>query len=157
MLKEKTEADLKEALKQRDALRVSVIRMFLSALKNKAIEKRGKTGPQTGGGELSEEEVVSILRSEVKKRKDSIQEFNKGGRQDLSDKETAELKLLEVYLPAEMSDEALEAIVKKIINNFGSEAGVKNFGKIMGLVMKETKGQVSGDRVSKTVNKFLPK
>lgn len=149
MLKERIEADLKSALKRGEALQVSVMRMFLAAIKYKAIEKKSKTG----SSELSEEEVVSTLRSEVKKRKDSIQEFNKGGRQDLIDKETAELKILEVYLPAEMSDEALEAIVKKIIDNFGSEAGVKDFGKIMGLVMKETKGQVSGDRVSKTVNK----
>lgn len=150
MLKESIEADLKSALKRGDALQVSVIRMFLSALKNKAIEKKGKTG----SGELSKEEVIATLRSEVKKRKDSVREFGKGGRQDLIDQETAELKLLEVYLPPEMPDKDLEAIVKNIVSALG-QVGAKDFGKIMSLVMKKTKGQVSGDRVSKMVNKFV--
>lgn len=152
MLKEGIEADLKTFLKQGDSLRVSVIRMFLSALKNKAIEKKWKTGSE----KLSEEETIAVLRSEVKKRKDAIQEFGKGGRQDLVDKETSELKLLEIYLPAEMSEESLGSIVKKIIDSLG-EVSAKDFGKIMSLVMRETKGQVSGDKASGVVNKLILK
>mgnify|MGYP001610090029 CR=1 FL=1 len=91
---------------------------------------------------------------EVKKRKDAVQEFGKGGRQDLVDKETAELKILETYLPEEMSQEELEKIVKKVIDGLGP-VSARDFGKIMGLIMKETKGLGSGDRASKTVNKFL--
>ena len=94
------------------------------------------------------------MRSEVKKRKDAIEGFGKGGRQDLVDKESAELKILENYLPTELSEEDLGKVVKKIIDSLGP-VGAKDFGKIMSLVMKETKGQASGDRVSKTVNKFL--
>ena len=150
MLKEKTEADLKSALKQGDVLRVSVIRMFLSSLRNKVIEKRGKTGSE----ELTEEEVLAVLRSEVKKRRDSIQEFGKGGRQDLIDKETAELKILETYLPEEMPQEELEKIVKKIIGGLGP-VSAKDFGKIIGLVMKETKGSANPQLAKSSILKIL--
>ncbi|MDP3710534.1 MAG: GatB/YqeY domain-containing protein [bacterium] len=148
MLKEKIEAELKDAMKEKAELKVSVLRMFLSSLRNKAIEKRAK------GMEMTEDDMVAIMRSEVKKRKDSIQEFNKGGRKDLVDKEEAELKLLENYLPAEMSDEDLEKIVKKVLETIGPVT-IKDFGRVIGQVMKETKGQASGDRVSSTVKKFL--
>ena len=150
MLKENIEDDLKEAMKQKAELKISVLRMFLSALKNKSIEKRGKTGSDG----LSEEEVMAVMRSEVKKRRDSIQEFGKGGRQDLVNKEAEELKILEVYLPAEISDIDLEVAVRKIIENLGA-ISIKEFGKVMGLVMKDTKGRASGDRASKMVNKLL--
>ena len=150
MLKEKIETELKEAMKQKAELKVSVLRMFLSALQNKATEKRAK------GAEMTEEDMMAIMRSEVKKRKDSIQEFTKGNRKDLADKEEAELKLLENYLPAEMSDEDLEKIIKKVLENIGPVT-IKEFGKVMGAVMKETKGQASGDRVSAEVKKFLAK
>lgn len=148
MLKEKIEADLKEAMKQKAELKISVLRMFLAALQNKVIEKRAKDMKMT------DEEAVAVMRSEIKKRRDSIQEFGKGNRQDLVDKEVAELKILEVYLPAEMSDEELEKIVKEITNSLG-EVTAKNFGRIMGEVMRKTKGQASGERVSRLVNKFL--
>lgn len=185
LLQQKVEYDLKNAMRQKDKLRVLTLRMFLAALHNRVIEKRSKprplitehsTSPQnnigdnpapraqdiskergkTGNEKLSEEEALAVMRSEVKKRKDSIQEFGKGGRQDLVDKESAELKILEGYLPAEMSDEELDKIVKKAIDDTGS-AGVKDFGKIMGLVMKETRGLALGDRVNAMVKKFLAK
>lgn len=148
MLKEKIEADLKEAMKQKAELKISVFRMFLSSLHNKTIEKRAK------GVETTEDDVVATIHSEVKKRKDSIQEFGKGGRQDLVDKESAELRILEQYLPAELSDDDLEKIVKKVLETIGLVT-VKDFGRVMGQVMKETKGQASGNRVSVVVKKFL--
>ncbi len=141
---------MKEALKQKDAARLSVLRMFLASAQNKGKEKRAKGGEE----ELTEDEAVAVLRTEAKRRRDSIQEFTKGGRRDLADKESAELAVLEKYLPVEMPDEELQKIVKEAAASLG-EVGVKDFGRIMGEVMKKTKGSVSGDRVSVMVKDFF--
>lgn len=150
-MREKILQDIKEAMKARDELKLSVLRMLSSAMKNREIEKRAKTGKEET---LTEEEVMASIRSEVKKRKDAVQEFEKGGRADLAQKEAAEMKVLEVYLPAEMSDEDLEKMTKEIISGMG-EVTQKDFGKVMGEVMKKVKGQASGDRVSAAVKKLL--
>src|SRR3989344_396147 len=118
---------MKEALKQKDVTRLSVLRMFLAAAQNKGKEKRAKGG----GEELTEDETVAVLRTEAKRRRDSIQEFSKGGRQDLVDKESTELAILEKYLPAEMSDGELEKIVKEVMTSLG-EVTIKDFGRVMG-------------------------
>ena len=149
-LKSKIEQDMKEALKQKDAARLSVLRMFLASAQNKGKEKRAKGGEE----ELTEDEAVAVLRTEAKRRRDSIQEFTKGGRRDLADKESAELAVLEKYLPVEMPDEELEKIVKEAMTSLG-EVTIKDFGRIMGEVMKKTKGSVSGDRVSVMVKDFF--
>ena len=142
--------DVKEAMKQKDALRLSVLRMVLSVAHNKAKDKKTKGGEEV----LTEEESLAVLRSEVKKRKDAIGEFTKGGRKDLADKESAELLILEKYLPAEISDEALEKIVGEVIVSLGAVT-MKDFGKIMSEIMKKTGGQASGDRVSQAVKSRL--
>lgn len=146
----KIEQDMREAMKQKDVLRLSALRMVLAAAYNKGKEKRAKGGEE----ELTQEEATAVLRSEAKKRRDSIQEFVKGGRQDLAEKETAELSVLEKYLPAEMPEEDLQKIVQEVMAGFG-QATIKDFGKIMGEVMKKTKGQVSGDRISQKVRSII--
>lgn len=150
MLKEKITQDVKDAMKQKQELRLLVLRGLLSVLHNRAIEKRAKGG----GAEMSEDEVIATLRSEVKKRKDSIREFSKGGREDLATKEKAEMEILEKYLPAEMNDADLEKIIKETIESLG-EVVIKDFGRVMGEVMKKTKGQISGDRISQMVRSLL--
>ncbi len=90
------------------------------------------------------------MRSEVKKCRDAIAEFEKGGRPDLVEKEKQELSILETYLPAELDDAAIGAIVKSVVAEFGS-VGAKDFGRVMGEVMKRLKGRASGDRVSRAV------
>lgn len=174
MLKEKLQQEMKEAMKAHEELRLSVLRMLLSAIHNREIEKkinptRSETHnaspvPQAeqtsngarGGRELTDQEVLAAIRSEVKKRKDAIGEFEKGGRKDLADKEAAEMKILEVYLPAEMPEAELGKIIKQVFADLGIQkpfdtAQGKDFGKIMGTVMQRIKGQVSGDRVSRAV------
>lgn len=159
-LKIKIREDAKAALRSADAARLSVLRMVSAAIHNREIEKRAKTG----AGELAEEEVVATLRSEAKKRRDSIAEFEKAGRRDLASKEEAELKIIESYLPKELDDTAIEAIVREVIADMGmtsekplDTAQDKNFGRVMGEVMKRIKGQASGDRVSGAVKKLLSK
>lgn len=138
-------------MRSKDELRLSVLRMLSSAIHNKELEKRAKSGKVE---ELMEEEVVAVLRSEVKKRRDAISEFEKGGRKDLVEKETAELKILEEYLPSELPDEEIEKIVKEVIAGIG-EVAPKDFGRVMGEVMKRVKGQASGERVSEAVRQLL--
>lgn len=149
-LKEQVAKDLRDALKSKDELRLSVLRMLASALHNRSIEKRGRTG----NAELNEEEAIATLRSEVKKRKDAITEFEKGGREDLVRKETAELKVLEPYLTQELPDEEIERIVREAVGNLGDRTP-RDFVRVMAEVMKRVKGQASGDRVSTIVKQAL--
>ena len=146
-LKESVESEMRAALKAKNAERLGVFRMLLAAFQNREIEKRAKTGER----ELSDAEATAVLRSEVKKRKDAIMEFTKGGRQDLADKESRECAILEPYLPAEMSDEEIE----KLLLPLAKGASTADFGKVMGAAMKAVAGRASGERVAAAVKKLL--
>jgi hypothetical protein len=157
MLKDKIQADTKEAMRARDELKLSVLRMLSSAMKNKELEKRAKSGKEEI---LTDEEVTATIRSEAKKRKDAVEGFEKGGRKDLAGKETAELKILETYLPAEMPDEELEKIIAGVLFDLGMHKPFdttqgRDFGRVVGEVMKQVKGQANGDRVSTAVKRIL--
>ena len=147
MLKEQINADLKAAMIAKNAVALNTVRMLISALRNKEITLR-TTGEAV---ELSDEQMLEVLSSEVKKRRDSIEAYVSGGRQDLADKEAAEIKVLEKYLPAQLSDEELEKIVHDVIET----APAKQFGVVMGLAMTKTKGQADGRRVTELVKKIL--
>lgn len=146
-LKHTIESEMKDVMKAKDAGRLSVYRMLLAAFKNREIEKRAKGGD----GELNEEEAMAVLKSEVKKRKDAIAEYDKAGRKDLSDKESQELAVLQQYLPAEISDEEIE----KLLAPLAQGATMKDFGKVMGAAMKAVAGRASGDRVSAALKRML--
>lgn len=146
-LKDKIAADQKTALKAGDALKLSTLRMLWAAMANKEIELRKK---DVG---LSDQEVLEIISSEAKRRKDAAAEYQKGGRGDLAKKEESELKILLGYLPPEISDEDLRRIVKDGIR----EAGENNFGKIMKVIMPILKGKASGDRTSRALQDELGK
>ena len=107
----KINQDLKSALKNRDTEKTAVLRFILAQVQNKSIEKRG-TGDSP---ELSDEEVAQVLQKEFKKRKEAIELFKKGGRNDLADKETSELKFFEEYLPAELSQDEIMKVVEKVM------------------------------------------
>ncbi|MBU6414676.1 GatB/YqeY domain-containing protein [Patescibacteria group bacterium] len=153
-LKEKIASDMKVAMKNRDELKLSVLRMLQSAVHNKEIEKKGKTGG--GSGELSEEEIILVFRSEIKKRRDAAAGFAQGGRKESAEKETHEAEILQSYLPQELSDAELEKIAQEVVSGMG-EVSIKDFGRVMGEVMKRVKGQASGDRVSRAVKIILEK
>src|SRR3989344_187825 len=149
-LLQKIQNDLKDGMRAYDELRVSVLRMLISAVKNRSIEKRVKSGTE----DLTDEEVIQTIRSETKKRKDAIEGFSKGGREDRAEKERHELEILGRYLPAGMNDADLEHLVRNVVAAFGGVT-MKDFGKIMGEIMKRVQGQVSGDRVSGILKKIL--
>ena len=148
-LSERINQDLKTAMHSRDELRVSVLRMLISAVRNKEIEKRGKSGDSV----LTDDEQMAVVRSEAKKRRDAIEEYTKASRADSAAKETAERTILEEYLPAEMSDEELKKLLEPLVKG----ASIENFGKIMGLAMRAVSGKASGDRVGAMVREMLEK
>lgn len=149
MFVQQIQEDIKESLKKNQALRLGTLRMLSSALHNRQIEKRSR-----GAGELSEEETIGVLRSEVKKRREAIREFTKGGRQDLADRETEELAILQIYLPPELSDEEVERMVGEVMASAGA-LGPKDFGRIMGLVMIRVGTAASGERVAEILHSIL--
>jgi len=145
MLLETIQNDLKTALKEKNELQVSTLRLLLAETHNRQIEKQA---------ELTEEDIVAVLRKEAKKRQESVEAYEKGGRQELADKEKNELQFLSKYLPQEMSPQKLEKIVKEVIGKVGAQ-GVSDFGEVMGVVMGKVKGQIDGAKVSEAVKKLL--
>ncbi len=148
MLKEKITTDIKEAMKAGDALRLGVLRMLSSALNNAKIERRAKTGAET---ELTDDEVLTIIGREAKKRKESIAIFETGNRTDLADGERGELKILEAYLPAQMPEAEVRAQLEKMV----AASAVKEFGAIMKEASKEFKGKADGALVAKILKEIL--
>jgi uncharacterized protein YqeY len=144
-LKDQLEGGLKEAMKSGDRVAVSAIRLSLSEIKNAAIDKRRP---------LEDNEVVNILRSGVKKRLESIEMFAKGNRQDLVDKETAEMKVIERFLPAGLSAAELEALVDAAIAESGA-ASMKDIGKVMKAVLPKVAGRADGAEINKLVRAKL--
>ena len=136
--------ELKTAMKAGEVTKRDTLRFVQSALKNAAIEARK---PVT---EFTDHEVQDVVKRLVKQRKDSIEQYRAAGREDLVEKEAAELALIEIYLPAQLSREAVEAIVDRV---FAGMPGVtaKDMGRVMGAVMKETDGAADGNFVREVV------
>ena len=134
-----------EAMKARDAVRLGVIRGLLSSFTNEAVAKKRKPDE-----ELSDEDVLSVITRAVKQRKDSIEQFEKGGRADLADAEKSELKILETYLPKQMSREEVLAYVKQ--KNMELNMGKEKSGQFMGIIMKDLKGRTDGTMVKEVID-----
>ncbi|MFO7568514.1 MAG: GatB/YqeY domain-containing protein [Smithellaceae bacterium] len=137
--------EMVQAAKARDKVRLSAIRMLKTALHNKEIELMRP---------LNETETMQILTVMVKQRKDSIEQFAKGGRTDLVEKEEAELTILQAYLPAQMTDEEVETLIKKIIAELGA-VSVKDMGKVMKALMPEITGRADGKAAGEKVKALL--
>lgn len=145
-ISDQVQKDMVEAMRNREELRLSCLRMVKTALKNKEIEKRGP---------LDDQEAQQILATLIKQRRDSVEQFQKGGRQELADKEAAEIKLIEAYLPQAMGAEEIASVVKATIAEMGSPT-LKDMGTVMKAAM--AKLQATGARVEgKTVNEVVKK
>jgi hypothetical protein len=154
-IKDKITQDMKKALLSRDKVKLSVVRLLKSEIRYKEIEK---------GSELSDDEVISVLSSSIKRHKDSIEQFEKGGREDLAGQEKAELEIIWEYMPKQLGEEELSRIVDSAIKEariLCQETGVLNpsdFGKVMKTVMPKVKGRADGKRVSELVlSKLQPR
>jgi uncharacterized protein YqeY len=145
-LKEQIAGDMVTAMKAKDAARTSTLRMLKSAISYREIEK---------GGALDDEELAKLLRSQLKQRRDSVEQYQKGGRQDLAEKETAEIAVIEAYLPQAASAEEIEQAVNAAIAETGATS-VKEMGAVMKATMVILAGKnPDGRTVSETVKKKL--
>lgn len=145
-LLERLNNDMKQAMKNKEKDRLTTIRMIKASLQNEAI----KFSKQ----ELSEEEELTVLSREVKQRKDSLQEFEKAGREDLVEKIQTELKHVEIYMPQQLSEEEVAAIVKDAIAETGA-ASKADMGRVMAVIMPKVKGKADGSLVNKLVQQHL--
>lgn len=144
-LQQQISADMVTALKAGESDKVGVLRLLITAMKNEQIKV---------GSELSDEQAMKVLASQAKQRKDSIAAYQAADRQDLVDVEAAELPFIEVYLPAQMSDEELETLVKEAITETGATE-MSQMGQVIGAAMKKVQGQADGGRVSVAVKRLL--
>lgn len=147
-LEERIGADLKEGMKAKAEIKVSTIRMLRAAMKNLAIEKKVEV--------LEDKDVLSVIAKQIKQHKDSIEQFVKGNRQDLVDKEKAELAILESYMPKLLSADELKVIVKSAIEKVGAKSRA-DMGKVMKAAMEEAKGAADGKMLSQLVAEELAK
>ncbi|MFU0791427.1 GatB/YqeY domain-containing protein [Cerasibacillus sp. JNUCC 74] len=145
-LLEKLNQDMKQAMKNKDKETLSVIRMVKASLQNESIK--------LGKDVLSEDEELTILSREVKQRKDSLQEFKSAEREDLVQKTETELHILEKYMPKQLTNEELEAIVQSTIEEVNATSK-KDIGKVMSAIMPKVKGKADGSQINKLVQKQL--
>ena len=145
-LSEQIRADLTAAMKAQEKDRLSTLRMLQSAIKNEQINV---------GHELSDEEAMSVIRKAVKQRQDSIEQYTKGNRPELAEKERAEMELLKTYLPPELSEEAIQNGVVDIIKEVGAQSK-KDMGKVMKEATARYRGRVDGKKLQEIVSRLLP-
>ncbi|MBI5370042.1 GatB/YqeY domain-containing protein [Candidatus Uhrbacteria bacterium] len=138
--------DMKEAMKTKNSATLSTLRLLRSAMKNKQIDVQH---------ELSDEEILAVIKTSVKQLRDSIESFESGGRQDLAQSARGEVIVLEAYLPAQLTDEQLERMVKEAITQTGATSK-QDMGKVMGAAVKAVSGGADGSRIKQIVEKFLP-
>ena len=144
-LKEQLAADLKDAMRQRDQRRRDVLRLTLAALHNAEIAV---------GGELDEAGILDVIAKEAKRRRESIEEFGKAGRQDLVEKEEAELAILSAYLPQQASRDEIVEAARQVIQETGA-SGPKDLGKVMPVLMQRFRGRADGREVNEIVRELL--
>jgi uncharacterized protein YqeY len=150
MLREKITESLKDAMRAKDEAGVSTLRMINAAIKQKDIDVARPRGDQT----IKEEEILSLLQGLIKSRRESIALYQQGNRQDLVDKENAEIVVIERFLPKQMSDAELKDAVKGIIASTGA-ATIKDMGKVMGVLKTQYAGQVDMNKASAAVKELL--
>ncbi|MFA0758716.1 MAG: hypothetical protein KEFWMYNX_002020 [Candidatus Fervidibacter sp.] len=144
-LKERIDADYKAAMKVRDAVKVSVLRLLRSAIHNAEIDRQRA---------LTDDEILGVIQSEIRKRRESIEAFQQGGRADLAEREQAELAILEAYLPQPLSRAELEVLVRETIREVGA-LSVRDMGKVMAALMPKVRGRADGREVNELVRQLL--
>lgn len=148
MLKDKIQEDLKQAMLAKEEEKLSVIRMLKSAIQYYEIQKGG------AGYEATDEDVVDVLGKEIKKRKESIEMYKNAGRNELAQKEESELKILQTYLPEQLSEEQVRILVEEAVQQTGAST-IQDMGKVMGVLMPRVKGKADGNLISNLVRSKL--
>ncbi len=145
-VRDQLRSDLRDAMRARDVLRRNTIRMLEAAIKNAEIDKRGQ--------ELAEADILAILQRQVKQRRESIEQFRQGGRDDLAEQEELEIGIIEHYLPAQLARDEIEARARAVIEHVGA-SGPGDRGKVMGMLMRELRGEADGSIVNAVVAELL--
>lgn len=148
MLKQELKDQLKQSMLAKDELKTQVLRFVLSGITYYEINKGG------AGYEATDEDVMAVINKEAKQRKDSITEFEKAGRQELADKEKAELSILESYLPEQMNEDEVRKLVEEAVATTGATSAA-DMGKVMGALMPKVKGKADGGLISRLVKEKL--
>ncbi|MFH1313194.1 MAG: GatB/YqeY domain-containing protein [Candidatus Eisenbacteria bacterium] len=144
-LNEKLSEDQKSAMKGGDTLRISVLRLLRTRIKERAVEKRG---------DLSDDEIYKVIMSEAKKRQEAIELFEQGGRADLADREKQEIEFLKTYLPPMLSDDEVKALILEAIKEVEAKTP-QDLGKVMKVLMPKVTGRTEGSKVNKIVKELL--
>jgi len=144
-LKEKLAEDLKQAMKDKDQLRKNVITMIRADIKQTEVDKRI---------ELNDSDIIDVISKQAKQRRDALEEFSKGGRNDLMDETQQEIDVLLTYLPEQLSEEEIVKIVGETISEIGASS-IKDMGKVMAAVLPKVKGKADGKLVNEAVKKHL--
>lgn len=146
-LLEKIEEDFRSSLKTGDKMKISVLRLLKSALKNKEIELRRA---------LSEDDCLSVISAQIKQRRDSIEQYEKAGRSDLAEAERKEMEILLSYMPRQLSEEEIEGLIRETIKETGAK-GLQDVGRVMKALMPKIKGMADGRIVNQKVREILEK
>jgi uncharacterized protein YqeY len=136
---------LKEALKSRDELKVSAVRMIKASLKNKEIEQMGK---------LADDDILAVLSTMAKQRRESIEQYSNAGRTDLAERESRELEIIQSYLPKQLSEEEIDALIRSAVSEAGATSA-NDIGKVMKVLMPKLKGVADGKLVNQRVRELL--
>ena len=144
-LQEQVQEQLKQAMRDQDAVQRSTLRMLIAAFKNAEIEARAP---------LTDAQALAVVQKQAKQRRESIEEFQKAGRQDLADQEAAELVVLETYLPAQVTDDEIRAAAREIVTATGA-SGPRDMGKVMPPLTEKFAGRADGRRISQIVRELL--
>lgn len=145
MIKDQIYTDLKEAMKNKEALKLNTLRMVKAEIMKFEVSGANKVA--------GDKEILSLLKRSVKQRKEAADSFIKGGNQESAKKELAEIKILEQYLPAQLSDQEVEILIKEVISDLSAQKS--DFGKVMGEAVKKAAGRADGSRISMAVKKLL--
>ena len=145
MLKEKLNEDLKKYMKEKNTLALNTVRLVIAEIKNKEVEKNS---------EITDEEILQIIRKQIKMREDSIQQFRSANREDLAEKEAQELEILKNYLPEDLTDEELDKIIQETIKELNASSK-KDFGRVIKEVIQKVQGRADNKKISELISKQL--
>ena len=154
MLLDSIQNDLKLAMKAKDSLKISTLRMITSSIKNIEINKRSSSNNDLSSNNLSDSEILQLLSKMIKQRKESAEIYNKSSRSDLEKKENDEIKIIEEYMPSQMDDVKMESLIDEVITNTESKS-IKDMGKIMSFLKEKYTGQIDFGKASAIIKNKL--
>ena len=154
MLLDSIKKDLKIAMKSKDTLKISTLRMITSSIKNMEISNRGSSNKDSSENSLSDSEVIQLLTKMIKQRKESAEIYSKSNRNDLEKKEKDEIEIIEQYMPSQIDDEEVDELINQVINETGS-SNIRDMGKVMSVLKEKYSGQMDFARASSIVKEKL--